>query len=195
MIPDPLADPFLRAEPSAAPRERTGRGGLDSPLPMYLLPDTAEVGPSGRLRIGGLDVLDLVGEVGTPAFVYDEEHLRRRCREAVAAWGPGVAYASKAFLCRAMARLAHEEGMAIDVSTGGELHVALAAGVPGRAAGAARQQQVRRRAGAGPDGWGGPDRRRLVRRDRPPGTVDGAVARPRPQVARPGHAWHRGPHP
>ena len=47
-----------------------------------------------------------------------------------AAWGAGVAYASKAFLCRAMARLAHEEGMAIDVSTGGELHVALAAGVP-----------------------------------------------------------------
>src|SRR5262249_59457904 len=59
-----------------------------------------------------------------------EEDLRRRWREAVAAWGPGVAYASKAFLCRAMAQLADEEGMAIDVSTGGELHVALAAGVP-----------------------------------------------------------------
>ena len=51
----------------------------------------------------------------------------------MAAWGDGVAYATKAFLCRAMARLAHEEGMALDVSTGGELHVALTAGVPARA--------------------------------------------------------------
>jgi diaminopimelate decarboxylase len=62
--------------------------------------------------------------------VYDEEHLRAKCREAVEAFGDGVAYASKAFLCKAMAALAHEEGMCIDVSTGGELHVALAAGVP-----------------------------------------------------------------
>ena len=100
------------------------------PLPRYLLPDTAEVDPSGRLRVGGVDVLDLVSEVGTPAFVYDEEHLRRRCREAREAFGPRVAYASKAFLCKAMAALAHEEGCCIDVSTGGELAVALAAGVP-----------------------------------------------------------------
>ena len=75
-------------------------------------------------------MLGLCRELGTPVFIYDEDHLRRRCREAVSAWGGGVAYASKAFLCRAMARLAHEEGMRIDVSTGGELHVALAAGVP-----------------------------------------------------------------
>ena len=63
-------------------------------------------------------------------FVYDEAHLRARCREAVAAFGDGVAYAAKAFLCTAMAALAHEEGMHLDVATGGELHVALAAGVP-----------------------------------------------------------------
>ncbi len=75
-------------------------------------------------------MLSLADEHGTPLFVYDEEHLRRRCREAVAAFGDGVAYASKAFLCKAMAALAAEEGMCIDVSTAGELHVALAAGVP-----------------------------------------------------------------
>ena len=75
-------------------------------------------------------MLDLVEEHGTPLFVYDEAHLRRRCQEAVAAFGDGVAYASKAFLCTAMAALVHQEGMCIDVSTGGELHVALAAGVP-----------------------------------------------------------------
>jgi diaminopimelate decarboxylase len=100
-------------------------------LPWHLLPETAEVDSRGRLRIGGVDVLDLVEEVGTPAFVYDEEHLRRRCREARDVFGPRVAYASKAFLCKAMAALAHEEGCCVDVSTGGELAVALAAGVPG----------------------------------------------------------------
>jgi diaminopimelate decarboxylase len=92
---------------------------------------TAAVSTDGRLSIGGCDLLDLAEATGTPAFVYDEEHLRARCREAVDAWGEGVAYASKAFLCKAMAALVHEEGMSIDVSTGGELAVALAAGVPG----------------------------------------------------------------
>ena len=99
-------------------------------LPRELLPDTAAVGPDGRLSVGGVDVLELAEEHGTPLFVYDEEHLRARCREAVAAFGNGVAYGSKAFLCRAMARLVHEEGMRVDVATGGELHVVLAAGVP-----------------------------------------------------------------
>jgi diaminopimelate decarboxylase len=102
-----------------------------NPVPRYLLPDTASVDGRGRLSVGGVDLVDLADEVGTPVFVYDEAHLRARCREAVAAFGAGnVAYASKAFLCRAMAALAHEEGMDVDVATGGELHVARAAGVP-----------------------------------------------------------------
>lgn len=101
------------------------------PVPLRLLPETSEVSAEGRLRIGGVDLVELCAEHGTPLFVYDEEHLRRRCREAFVAFGPGVAYASKAFLCRAMARLAFEEGLRIDVSTGGETYVALQAGVPG----------------------------------------------------------------
>jgi diaminopimelate decarboxylase len=101
-----------------------------TPLPHHLLPLTASTTPTGRLSVGGVDLLDLAAEHGTPLFVYDEEHLRQRCRQAREAWGDGVAYASKAFLCKAMAALAHEEGMCIDVSTGGELHVALQAGVP-----------------------------------------------------------------
>jgi diaminopimelate decarboxylase len=104
--------------------------GSGGPLPRNLLPDTAAIGSDGRLAIGGCDLLELAERFGTPLFVYDEAHLRARCREAVAAFGDGVAYASKAFLCLAMARLAHEEGMHLDVATGGELHVALAAGVP-----------------------------------------------------------------
>ena len=98
-------------------------------LPLSLLPDTSEVA-DGRLSIGGCDAVELAAEFGTPVFVYDEAHLRARCRQAVAAFGDGVAYATKAILCTAMARLAHEEGMHLDVATGGELHVALAAGVP-----------------------------------------------------------------
>jgi len=99
-------------------------------LPTHLLPTTAEITDDDALRIGGYDVGALAEEFGTPLFVYDEAHLRIRCREAVAAFGDGVAYATKAFLCGAMARLAHEEGMHLDVATGGELHVALHAGVP-----------------------------------------------------------------
>ncbi len=90
---------------------------------------TSSVGPGGRLAVAGVDAVELAEEYGTPLFVYDEAHLRERCREAVAEWGEGVAYATKAFLCVAMAKLAYEEGMCLDVSTGGELHVALAAGV------------------------------------------------------------------
>ena len=103
---------------------------MSGPLPRHLLPQTAVIDDDGRLSIGGCDLGALAEEFGTPLFVYDEAHLRARCQEAVAAFGDGVAYASKAFLCVAMARLAHEEGMHLDVATGGELHVALAAGVP-----------------------------------------------------------------
>jgi diaminopimelate decarboxylase len=102
----------------------------DAPLGWHLLPDTAAVTAEGGLQIGGVDLVELAEELGTPLFVYDEIHLRTRCREAVAAWGDGVAYGTKAFLCKAMARLAHEEGMRLDVSTLGELEVVLAAGVP-----------------------------------------------------------------
>lgn len=73
----------------------------------------------------------LAQEYGTPLFVYDEDDLRRRCRDYVAHFGAGnVAYAGKAFLCTAMARLVAEEGLHLDVATGGELHVALRAGFP-----------------------------------------------------------------
>jgi diaminopimelate decarboxylase len=95
------------------------------------LPDTAATGLGGELLIGGCSTLDLAAEFGTPLFVYDEQHLRNRCRETREAFGDGAIYATKAFLCLAMARLANEEGLRLDVATGGELFVALQAGVPG----------------------------------------------------------------
>lgn len=100
-------------------------------LPRHLLPDTATELADGSLAVGGVALLELAARFGTPLFVYDEEHLRNRCREAVASFGRSrVVYATKAFLCKAMARLAHEEGLLLDVATSGELFVALAAGVP-----------------------------------------------------------------
>ncbi|HJR88024.1 MAG TPA: diaminopimelate decarboxylase [Acidimicrobiia bacterium] len=102
-----------------------------SAVPFSLLPDSSAAAEDGSLWIGGCSVLELAEEFGTPLFIYDEAHLRARCRETLAAFGDQAVYAGKAFLCLAMAKLAHEEGLRIDVASGGELFVALAAGVPG----------------------------------------------------------------
>ncbi len=87
---------------------------------------------SGALLVHGVDVRDLVGEHGTPAFVLDEADVRGRMREWRSAFGDeaDVYYAGKAFLCSAIARWAAEEGLGLDVCTGGELAVALRAGFP-----------------------------------------------------------------
>ncbi len=123
-----MTDPAGVEDPTS--RHPTPAQAPTDPVSPGLLPMTSSVGADGHLSVGGVDLTDLAHRIGTPLFVYDEAHLRSRCRQAVEAWGDGVAYATKAFLCVAMARLAHEEGMCLDVSTGGELHVALVAGVP-----------------------------------------------------------------
>jgi diaminopimelate decarboxylase len=105
-----------------------------SALDRRLLSDNTTVGADGMLAVGGCSIADMATEYGTPVFVYDEQHLRDRCREAVSAFGRDrVIYATKAFLCRAMAKLAYDEGMLLDVASGGELHVAMSAGVPASA--------------------------------------------------------------
>ena len=102
-----------------------------SAIPMQLLSDNATVGPDGNLSVGGCSIAEIAAEYGTPVFVYDEAHLRARCQQAVAAFGhQQVVYATKAFLCKAMARLVYDEGLLLDVASGGELAVVLAAGVP-----------------------------------------------------------------
>jgi diaminopimelate decarboxylase len=99
-------------------------------LGSRILPDSAAVSQPGRLMIGGCDALELAARFGTPLIAYDEEHLRRRCREALAAFPAGVSYATKAFTCRAMAALAHGEGLTLDVTSAGEFLVARSADVP-----------------------------------------------------------------
>jgi diaminopimelate decarboxylase len=87
---------------------------------------------SGALMLGGLDVRDLAARFCTPVFLCDEADFRGRCREFREAFGDeaGVFYAAKAFCCRAVLRWVSEEGLGVDVCTGGELEVALRAGVP-----------------------------------------------------------------
>jgi diaminopimelate decarboxylase len=84
------------------------------------------------LTLGGVDVRDLAADFGTPLYVCDEEDVRSRCREYLEAFGPDgrVFYAAKAFCSRAVLRWVSEEGLGVDVCTGGELEVALSAGVP-----------------------------------------------------------------
>ncbi|HZU50141.1 MAG TPA: diaminopimelate decarboxylase [Mycobacterium sp.] len=89
-------------------------------------------GDVGVVTIAGVSVIDLAHEYGTPLFVIDEDDFRSRCRDIATAFGGGhnVHYAAKAFLCAEIARWINEEGLCLDVCTGGELAVALHAQFP-----------------------------------------------------------------
>jgi diaminopimelate decarboxylase len=96
-------------------------------------PISSRVNDQGHLEVGGCDVVELAAEFGTPAYVYVEADLRSRARayvEAFSAHGDDfeVIYASKAAPVSAIYRLFAEEGLSIDVASGGELHMALEAG-------------------------------------------------------------------
>lgn len=97
-------------------------------------------GDDGVLAVGGVSVADLAREFGTPAYVMDEDDFRSRAREFKQAYavafgplcgGADVYYAGKAFLCTEVARWIKDEGLFLDVSSGGELAVAIRARVPG----------------------------------------------------------------
>lgn len=98
------------------------------------LPMTAEV-IDDHLYIGGVDMVELAHEYGTALYVYDEADLTHRMNTYLEAFrsrypNSDVAYASKAFLNKAAARLAQEAGLCLDVSGGGELAIAQAVGFP-----------------------------------------------------------------
>jgi diaminopimelate decarboxylase len=96
-----------------------------------LWPRTVRRTDAGVLEVGGLDVREIARRHGTPAYVLDEADFRARCREFRDAFaGADVFYAGKSFLCKAIVRMIAEEGLGLDVCSGGELAVALAAGMP-----------------------------------------------------------------
>ena len=103
-----------------------------------IFPLGATINERDRLTFGGCDAVELASEFGTPLYVYDELTLRSMCREFVGEFGrlypkARVVYASKAYVNQPLGRLLVEEGIGIDVVSGGELAVALASGFPAEA--------------------------------------------------------------
>ncbi|NDJ91063.1 diaminopimelate decarboxylase [Mycolicibacter kumamotonensis] len=112
------------------PRPQTPQQLLE--LAPNVWPRNAVRDDGGVVRIAGVAVTDLAQQYGTPLFVIDEDDFRSRCREIAEAFGGGdnVHYAAKAFLCSEIACWIDQEGLGLDVATGGELAVALHAGFP-----------------------------------------------------------------
>src|SRR5690606_15995852 len=99
------------------------------------LPGTMRINEQGHLEIGGCDTVELAREFGTPLFIYDVALIRERARAFLRTFAEEnvkgqVAYASKAFSSIAMVQLVEEEGLALDVVSGGELYTALKAKFP-----------------------------------------------------------------
>jgi diaminopimelate decarboxylase len=115
---------------TAGPRPATADEQDALPSPVW--PRGATRPADGALRLAGVDCRDLAAEYGTPLFVVDEADFRSRCAEYAAAFGDPslVHYAAKAFLCTELARWVADEGLSLDVCSGGELAVALRAGFP-----------------------------------------------------------------
>ncbi|MGC8971635.1 MAG: diaminopimelate decarboxylase [bacterium] len=100
-----------------------------------LLPDTAQINSLGHLEISGVDIVNLAKKYGTPIYLYDEVTLRNRMREFVSSLrdtypNSKVLYAGKAFLIKKMAKIVAEEGLGLDVVSGGEIYVAKESGFP-----------------------------------------------------------------
>ncbi|MEU4408236.1 diaminopimelate decarboxylase [Streptosporangium sp. NPDC023963] len=94
---------------------------------------TTRVTATGEVTVGGVSLTEIAHRFGTPVYVIDETDVRLRCRAYRAALpGAEIAYAAKAFLCRAMADWMRAEGMSLDVCSGGELAVARSVGFPAR---------------------------------------------------------------
>lgn len=102
----------------------------------HVYPLGSRLNERGRLEVGGCDVVELAHEFGTPAYVYAEDDIRARARSYRQAFGARterfeIIYASKACPCTAVLRLLADEGLSVDVASGGELHLALAGGFEG----------------------------------------------------------------
>jgi diaminopimelate decarboxylase len=102
-------------------------------VPAQVLPLGSRVNPSGRLEIGGCDVVEVAREFGTPAYIYAEDDIRSRARAYLEAFGRrtddfDVLFASKAAPFTAAYAVLRDEGLSVDVASGGELAMALRAG-------------------------------------------------------------------
>lgn len=100
-------------------------------LVPQLWPKTVKRGQDGAIEVGSVDIRRIAEEHGTPAYIFDEADFRERCRKFKEAFGGAeVFYAGKAFIATHIVRILVEEGLSLDVCTGGELAVALRGGMP-----------------------------------------------------------------
>jgi diaminopimelate decarboxylase len=111
------------------------RGSMATTALSHAYPLGTRVNERGHLEVGGCDVVELAERYGTPAYIYAEDDMRARARAYVQAFESRtddfeVIYASKALPVTAAYRLMAEEGLSVDVASGGELYLALKAGVP-----------------------------------------------------------------
>jgi diaminopimelate decarboxylase len=84
-----------------------------------------------ELTVGGVALTEIAERFGTPVYLLDEDEVRNRCRAYKDAFpDTDILYAAKAFLCRAMATWIHQEGLGLDVSSAGELELAVTTGFP-----------------------------------------------------------------
>lgn len=110
------------------------RSAVSDPIAgSAVFPVGSRVNDRGHLEVGGCDVAELAAEFGTPAYVYAEDDMRMRARAYLDAFRSRsqdfeVIYASKALPVTAALRLFDEEGLSVDVASGGELFAALRAG-------------------------------------------------------------------
>ncbi|HYM67403.1 MAG TPA: diaminopimelate decarboxylase, partial [Patescibacteria group bacterium] len=97
-----------------------------------LFPVTYRVNAAGHMDVGGCDLVELAKQHGTPLYVYDEDTVRQRASEYVAAMGTSgtVLYSAKAFASPRFLRVVAEEGLGLDVVSAGELNLALRSGFP-----------------------------------------------------------------
>ena len=100
-----------------------------------VFPESSEVSSRGHLVVGGCDALDLAAEYGTPLYLFDEEMLRNQCQGFLREFpsrhpDTSVVYACKAYVNPSLARIFMEEGLSLDVVSGGELAVARAVDYP-----------------------------------------------------------------
>jgi len=102
---------------------------------LVLFPPTAGVSENGHLVIGGCDMVALAEEFGTPLYIFDEQTLRQKCAEFRNEFGrrypsTAIVYAGKAFINRALVAILKEEGLGLDVVSGGELSIARSVDFP-----------------------------------------------------------------
>ena len=107
---------------------------MQNTVNQSIMPVTTKIKDNGHLEIGGCDVVELAEKYGTPLYVFDEETIRKCCRQYKEAFSSysniSTLFASKAFMTQAICAILKDEGFGLDVVSGGEIYTASSANFP-----------------------------------------------------------------